>query len=400
MRIVIDPSKASGTVAAPPSKSLLHRALICSFLAGGGTVRNAEMSEDVLATLDCIEALGGKYEITDDTITVCGSFSANAKNIVLPCRESGSTLRFLIPVILAMKCQATFTGMGNLLSRPLDFYEKYCAANGYTFAKNETGITVSGMLNPGYFEIPGDVSSQYVTGMLFGLSVLKGKSVVKLVPPFTSRPYIALTLGMLKRFGISAGFTDESTLEITGGTYTPCDLEIEGDWSNSAFLSCFNYLGGSVKVTGLCEESLQGDKIYTEYFERLRTGSPVIDISDTPDLGPVLFSLAGILNGATFTGTKRLRYKESDRIEAMRIELKKIGIEMETDDDEVTVHKSQLHTATETICGHNDHRIVMAMACVLTLVGGKIDHAEAVCKSFPNFFKKLTELGIKVTVTD
>lgn len=400
MRIRIAPSKAGGTVTAPPSKSQLHRALICAFLAGGGTVRNAEISKDAEATLNCIKALGGKYDITGSTVSVCGKFSTSAESIILPCDESGSTLRFFLPIVLALNCPATFAGKERLLSRPLDYYEKLCFNNNYAFVKNNVGINVSGRLLEGVYEIPGDVSSQYVTGMLFGLSVLNGTSVIKLIPPVTSRPYIILTLRMLNDFGISARFKDESTIEITGGTYVPRDIEIEGDWSNASFFSAFNYLGGTIKIEGLCEDSLQGDKKYREYFDLLKEGTPTVDISDTPDLGPILFCLAGMLNGATFTGANRLRYKESDRILAMKSELGKIGIVLESESDCVKVRKSRLHPASEAICSHNDHRIVMAMACALTLVGGEIEGAEAVDKSFPDFFDKLTKLGIKVTVTD
>lgn len=398
MTVRITPSPARGTVAAPPSKSVLHRALISAFLAGGGRIKNAALSEDVLATLDCIAALGGKYEINGDEIVISEANYANAENAVLPCRESGSTLRFFIPIVLALGRHATFTGAEKLLSRPLSVYEDICKENGFTFVKNKDEIRVSGKLKPGVYEIPGDISSQFITGMIFGLSMVREKSEIRLIPPISSRPYIDLTLQNAEKFGIFARFTDENTIEIHGGTFSPCDIEVEGDYSNAAFLDCLNYLGGSVTVTGLEEDSLQGDKKYIGFFEQLKNGAPVIDIEDTPDLGPVLFCLAAEQNGATFTGTKRLKIKESDRAEAVKTELAKLGGRMDVFEDSVVVYKSELHSPDSPLYGHNDHRIVMAFACLLSKYGGEIEGAEAVKKSFPDFFEKIGALGVETTV--
>lgn len=394
------PSKANGTVKAPASKSMAHRYLIGSFFAGSECIINGiEESEDMKATLSCLKALGGEYSYDPSAkqVVMNGGELTQDDSILLDCNESGSTLRFMIPVCLTYGRRIELTGSEKLFTRPLTVYEDICKAQDLTFEKNGNRLVVDGLLKSGEYAIQGNISSQFITGLLFALSRLEGKSRLKLIPPVESRSYINMTLQVLKDFGIKSYWEDDLTLCISGGqTYKAGTYDVEGDYSNAAFLDVFNYLDGEVDTKGLREDSLQGDRVYKEHFESISYGTPTIDITDCPDLGPVLFALASIKNGAVFTGTRRLKIKESDRAEAMRQELEKCGVHIIVGDDTVTVNKEELKAPSEVISGHNDHRIVMAMATVLTVIGGEIREANAVNKSFPDYFDMIESLGIEV----
>ena len=216
-----------------------------------------------------------------------------------------------------------------------------------------------------------------------------------------SRSYINLTLEALSVFGIEVEWQDENTLFIKGGqSFKAAEAKVEGDYSNTAFFEALNVLGSEIKITGLEPESLQGDKIYEKYFPLLEKGEKSIDISDCPDLGPILFAVAAAKNGGTFTGTKRLKIKESDRAFAMAEELSKFGTRVTVNEDSVIIDASEFHAPSETLSGHNDHRIVMSCAVLATLTGGKIEGAEASRKSLPDFFERLKKLGFEVTLYD
>lgn len=398
MTVEILPSRARGTVTAPPSKSMAHRALIAAALSDGvSTVQNVAPSEDLLATMDCLRALGAQIECNSNTAVVSGiclhDIPAGA---VLPCRASGSTLRFLIPLALVSGKEITFTGSSRLFSRPLGVYEEICREQGLRFERNESSLTVQGILSPGKYTVPGDVSSQFITGLCFALSLLDGSSHLEVLPPVESRSYIGMTCQVLNEFGVSIERQNHELLIPGGQHYAACDYIVEGDWSNAAPLDALNLLQGTVDVTGLCGSSCQGDRIYPILFNALRCGSPTLDLSDCPDLGPICFALAAALHGATFTGVRRLRYKESDRIAAMWEELNKFGAEVTVDDDRVCIAPSVLHSPGVPLSGHNDHRVVMALAILAARTGGVISGAEAVGKSFPSFFDVLDNLGIQV----
>ncbi len=403
MRAIIPKSLARGTVSAPPSKSMAHRLLICAALSGGNVrVENAAANQDILATLDCLSALGAQCEWENDTVHIRGVDPlCAAPEKPLPCRESGSTLRFFIPIALLSGREARFTGSEKLLSRPLQVYETLCREKGLRFAKDEESVTVQGPLVPGEYVLPGDVSSQFVSGLLFALPLLAGDSVLRILPPVESRSYILLTVSALRDFGVNVCWQDENTLLIPGNQrYQARDARVEGDYSGAAFLEAFNCLGGSVSVTGLREDSLQGDRVYRSFFPRLVSGAPTLDLADCPDLAPVLFALAAALHGGIFTGTKRLRIKESDRAETMAEELRKFGAEALVEEDSVQIIPKSFHAPAAPLSGHNDHRVVMALALLLTRTGGEIAGAEAVNKSFPDFFQKLKSLGIEVALHD
>ena len=399
MKAIIKASKASGTVQAPPSKSMSHRELICAGLSKGESViKNIAPSQDVLATLDCLKALGAEFIYEGDTVKIKGADLNNVSDgTVLSCRECGSTLRFFIPIALLTGKVIKFTGSETLLKRPLSVYEELCASKGFSFERGDEFIKVNGSLGAGDYEVAGNVSSQFISGLLFALPLAEGDSRVRIIPPIESRPYINMTLSAIADFGVIARWEDDTTLYVKGNQeYDPRTLSVEGDYSNAAFFEALNLAGGSVKVTGLNENSLQGDKVYTKLFELIKGETPKIDISNCPDLGPVLMAAAALKNGATFTGTNRLKIKESDRSDAMKRELEKFGIKTDIGDDVITVHAGKLKTPETELCGHNDHRIVMALSVLAAVTGGTIEGAQAVNKSFPDFFDRLKSLGIEV----
>ncbi len=399
MRVKIEPSSAIGRITAPPSKSMAHRMLICSGLAAGESkVRGIALSEDVLATLDCLSALGARYTIDGDTVTINGVNPAAAPAAQLQCRESGSTLRFFIPICLMSGKDYTLCGSETLLKRPMSVYEDLCREQNILFENNGERIALAGCLRAGNYRVRGNISSQFISGLLFVLPLLEGDSTISITPPIESCSYINLTLQALALFGVEAKWADERTLFIRGGQrYAPREVCVEGDYSNAAFFAAFNFIGGDVQIDGLSENSLQGDRVYGKHFDMLSRGVPTVHISDCPDLGPVLFALAACKNGGVFTGTARLKIKESDRAAAMAQELEKFGVSVKVEDDSVVVYPAEFHAPTEPLCGHNDHRIVMSLSVMLTLTGGEIYGSEAVAKSMPNFFDALQTLGVKVT---
>ena len=399
MKVFIHPGKAIGSVAAPPSKSMAHRLLICAGLSQGiSHIRGVDLNDDILATVDCLRSLGASCAIEGDTVTVTGTDLRKAEPTeTLCCRESGSTLRFFIPLALLCGKEVTFTGTEKLLSRPLGIYENLCNTNGFYFYRKKAALQVRGGAFSGEFTLPGDISSQFITGLLLALPLCDGDSLIRILPPVESRSYIQLTLQALKSFGVTASWLDENTLSIPGNQrYCPKDLAVEGDWSGAAFFYGLNALGGDITVTGLDRESLQGDKACISHMQALCHGCPEIDISDCPDLGPILFAVAAAKHGAKFTGTRRLKIKESDRAEAMAQELSAFSIPVTVKENSVEIGAATLQAPCRPLNGHNDHRIVMSMAVLLTLTGGKIRGASAVRKSFPDFFEKLSALGIEV----
>ncbi len=398
MNIEITKGFASGKVSAPPSKSMAHRMLICAAMSEGESViRGINESEDVQATLDCLAALGVPFERNGDTVKMRGidMRRAHAK-APLECRESGSTLRFLVPISLLSGNNTMLISSGSLMRRPMSVYENLSKEKGITFAQDERSVMVKGPLKSGEYRVAGDISSQFISGLLFALPLCCGDSTINILPPIESRSYINLTISALSEFGINVEWSDDHTLFIKGDQkYKAVDTSVEGDYSNAAFLSALNVLGGEVEVQGLNENSLQGDRVYSRFFEMLCKGTPTVHIGDCPDLGPILFALAAAKYGGVFTGTSRLRLKESDRGAAMAEELKKFGTAVSVHDDTVVVYPAEFHKPADPLSGHGDHRIVMSLAVLSTLTGGVIEGAEAVAKSYPEFFDDIASLGIE-----
>lgn len=394
-------SKAKGEITARSSKSYMHRALIGASLSDGETlIENIAESEDITATIDCLKQFGARFEFIGNTVKVQGvSPDKKQKSLSLFANESGSTLRFLIPVSLLYCDNVEFTGSKRLLERPQTVYEELFPGKNCFIKKNEDSIAVGGSLTGGVFECRGDVSSQFLTGLLFTLPLLSEDSVIRLTTPLQSSPYIDLTIEILKEFGVAVERPNEREFIIKGNQqFKPTKLYCEGDWSNAAFLDAFNLIGGNVVLKGLKETSTQGDKIYKKYFEELKQGTPILDITDCPDLAPVLMTMASLLNGAVLKGTSRLKIKESDRGEVMKNELSKFSANVTVLENEIIIKKSTLTPPKEKLCGNNDHRIAMSLAIISSVFGGVIENAECVNKSYPLFFEDCEKLGIKLEI--
>lgn len=399
MKVTITPGKASGKILAPPSKSMAHRMLMGAGLANGtSVVDNIDLSEDIKATLGILEALGGQYTIEDRKVIMRGTGGKKLQTTqVLDSKESGSTLRFFIPLVLTGGGASEFTGAKRLFERPLGIYEDICKEQGILFEKGETGLKVEGQLKASHYKVPGNISSQFITGLLYALPLLEEDSVLEVLPPIESKAYIDMTLEALETFGVEVR-QENNTFFIKGNqVYQAKNVTVEGDYSNAAFLDAFNLIGGNVTVEGLRADSLQGDQIYKKYYEILKEENPVMDIAECPDLGPILIAMAASLHGAKFTGTKRLKIKESDRGAVMAEELAKFGIKVDVMDNEIIVHPGTLQNPNAILNSHNDHRIAMSMATLCTITGGIIEGAESVRKSFPNYYEVIENLGIQVT---
>lgn len=401
MTVTIEKSRAKGTVIAPPSKSMAHRNLICGALSKQSEISGIAYSQDILATIDCLKALGTRVSEQGDKVVLGGIEPENIKSTVLNCRESGSTLRFILPLCLVCDEEITLKGAGRLMERPMTVYEELCKQKGISFYKDDKCIKVKGKLSGGEFTVDGGVSSQFISGLLFALPLLSRDSVINIAGELQSESYLKLTLASLNAFGINIDSSDIRHMKIPGNQKYICqNLRVEGDYSNSAFFEALNFLGGNVDITELCKESLQGDKVYLDILPKLKQDNAIISLADCPDLGPILFALAAVGNGALFTDTKRLRIKESDRVGCMEKELSKFGVKMDITDNSVRVYSSKLITPIEPLYGHNDHRIVMALSVLATVTGGVIEGAEAVSKSLPDFFNILKSLGIKVEINE
>ena len=395
MKVTINPQgHITGTVKAPPSKSMAHRALICAGLAEGKSViDNIAASEDILATIDCLRALGAEinYDTEAMRAEVKGTDPASRGEASLHCRESGSTLRFMLPLCALSDDPAALTGSRRLMERPLTIYEDIFRSEGIDLDRSGSSIRVKGRLTGGDFGMPGDISSQFVSGLLFTLPLCKEDGLIRLEGKIESRPYIDMTIKALNDFGIEVGWKNETDLAVPGSQrYKANDTTIEGDWSNAA-----NLLALGLEVTGVDPDSLQGDRVCREYFGQLDEGRAELDIADCPDLGPVLMAYAALNHGATLLGTRRLRFKESDRGNVMREELAKCGVDVKMSKDSITVGCG-VKAPSQMLSGHNDHRIVMALAAICARTGGSIEGAEAVSKSFPDYFDKLEGLGIEI----
>lgn len=401
MIVTIKPSKAKGKVVSPPSKSMAHRALICGALSEKSVIKNIDFSNDITATLNCLEKLGAKVEIDGSTVTLGGlKLGCVPDNIELDANESGSTLRFLIPLCMASEKTVVLKGAKRLFERPLDIYESIAKEQNILFKKCENSLTVRGSLLGGEYSVPGNVSSQFITGLLFLLPLLNGDSKLTVTGNFESASYIDLTLQVLNVFGVDIK-RENNTFIIKGNSeYKSQNYIAEGDCSNAAFLEAFNYLGGSVNVEGLDPNTLQGDRVYKDIFEGLKNGQKLFDLSDCPDLAPVVFAVSTLYGGAEFTGTKRLKIKESDRAEAMKQELLKFGIETQVYENSVIIKNGQLKKPNVVLNSHNDHRIAMSLTLLLSITGGSIEGAESVAKSFPLFFKKISQIGIDLNETN
>ena len=411
MDICVSPSRLHGEVAAIPSKSDAHRLLICAALASSETkIYLSSSSEDIDATCRCLEALGAGISRGNGYIKVV-PIKAVPQNPVLDCGESGSTLRFLLPVAAAICPRSSFTGRGRLPDRPLGELMKVMEAHGVSFSAARLPFTVSGQLNCGTYTIPGNISSQYITGLLLALSAIEGESEIRLSSEAESSAYIDITLHALSRFGITPGITERGWKIPDSKSYSsPKEIKADGDWSNAAFFLSAAALGHKLTLSGLDLSSPQGDKdilsVLSSFGANIKNEGNIIsvlpaslhgctvDARPIPDLLPILAVVAACSKGTTrFVNAARLRLKESDRLETTARMLINLGINAIEKEDELIVEGGTIIGGK--VDGANDHRIVMAAAIAATVAKNDvtITTAQAVNKSYPAFFDVFRNSG-------
>lgn len=392
MDIVVFPGILSGTIDAIPSKSQAHRLLICAALSDGNTrIKCSTTNRDIEATVHCLNALGANITRDEDGYTVV-PIHAVPKTAILPCGESGSTLRFLLPVVGALGVDATFELEGRLPLRPLSPLWEEMERMGCRLSR-PTANTVScqGRLEAGSYSIDGGVSSQYITGLLLALYLIQGRSELHITGKLESKPYVYMTVRAMSQFGVDV---DLNRIQGSFPFHSPGNLHVEGDWSNAAFFLGANALGSHVTIHGLDSDSAQGDRSVTDYLTMLNK-NVCISAADTPDLVPILAVVAGGKQGATFDNIARLRLKESDRVETVASMLRNLGASVETHANSLCVSPATYHGCT--INPESDHRIAMAGAIAATVSTGPviIRNAECVTKSYPHFWEDFRKLGGK-----
>ncbi len=399
-------NKLHGDLVARPSKSFAHRYLIAAALSDDESIiSNVDFSNDIVATLNCIHAYGKKHfrEFENHEVRFSNEYTKNF-DPTFDCQESGTTLRIFLPIALSKYDKTTFIGSDRLLERGIDIYEnifKYVI-----FYKDKYSISTKGTITAGNFELPGNISSQYISGLLYALPLLDGDSEIVITSELESTNYILMTLEVLKNYGIHI----ETKLNCMGELHEPFyfkikgnqkysahNFSIEGDYSNAAFIDAFNYFGNNINLTGLNPDSLQSDKVYKKYFDMLDKRFSEIDISNCIDLGPILITFAALKNGARFTGTNRLKIKESDRGNVIAEELRKCGADISVLENEIIVNKKELLSSTTPFNSHNDHRIAMSLSLLSTQFDIEINGAECVSKSYPGYFEDLKMLGATIS---
>lgn len=413
MNLTLAPRPIGGSIQAIASKSQAHRLLICAAFAEKPTkIVCAETSQDIEATARCLSALGAHIDYCGDTYTVYPIEIPNAE-AVLDCAESGSTLRFLLPVVAALGVSADFVMHGRLPDRPLSPLWELLEQNGITFARPaHNTLHMEGRLRAGTYTIAGNVSSQFVSGLLFALPLTNGECNIMLTSPLESAPYVDLTIAALKRFGIESERTENGYRLAQNQRYRSCGrITVEGDWSNAAFWLCSGAFCAPMQVTGLNPASAQGDRKIIEILRRFGaeictgddgiTVSPArlhgieIDVSDVPDLVPPLALTATCASGITrIYGAQRLKIKESNRLLSVSQALNSLGGKVIVTDDGLIIEGMPLHGGS--VDSQNDHRIAMMAAVASTICSGKIELSgvEAVNKSYPRFWEDFRNLVI------
>ncbi len=390
MDIIIKPTTLRGTAAAIPSKSQAHRLLICAAFADRETrLYCPDTNRDIEATADCLRALGAEITRDEGGYTVLPVQSRPA-TAVLPCHDSGSTLRFLLPVAGALGVDATFQLEGRLPQRPLSPLWEEMERMGCTLTRpTECAIRCQGKLNSGVYTISGGVSSQFITGLLLAFPLISGESQLEITGKLESAPYVTMTLKAMEQFGVMV-----QNFSVAGNQHfiSPGTVTVEGDWSNGAFFLAAKALGNNVTVAGLRSDSPQGDRAAAELLPGLEK-KLIIDAADIPDLVPILAVTAACKQGAVFTNIGRLRLKESDRVESVKEMIIALGGTAESDAETLTVHGTGLHGGT--VDARNDHRIAMSAAIAATACREDVIILGAQCveKSYPRFFEEYRKLG-------
>ena len=406
MNVTITPALLEGAVVPPPSKSQAHRLIIAAALSDGFCrLSNVELSEDIQATLRCMRTLDADASADGTIIRGADLVDGHEEPApqVMDCGESGSTLRFLIPVALALKGGGKFTGHGRLMERPQQPYFDLFREKGILCAQKDGVLTVEGRLTPGVYTLPGDVSSQFITGLLYALPLLEGDSEIRLTTDLESRGYVDMTLDALAQFGVRAEYDGERTFRVPGQQYYQHqDLAIEADWSNAAFWYAARFAGCPAEVRGLNPHSVQGDRAIEGFYQRMQgTGRLELDVSQCPDLVPPLAAMAALRGGETtaIVNAGRLRIKESDRLATVTEVLNALGAQVEEHEDYLVIHGQERLAGGVTVSGHNDHRIAMMAAIAAVRCEGPvtITGAECVKKSYPRFWEDYAALGGRIS---
>ena len=406
MKQTVHPGSRTGTVSIPASKSQAHRLLICAALGQApAEIRCRGISKDIAATIGCLNALGAEIAVSGDCITVKPITAVPEGLCHLPCGESGSTLRFLLPVAGALGAEAVFHMEGRLPQRPLHPLDEVLTAHGMTIRQEDALLYVSGRLQPGDFALPGNVSSQYISGLLMALPLLNSGSTLAVTGELESAAYVTMTEDTLRRGGIALRKSGASW-HISGGQRCrfPAQLSAEGDWSNAAFWFAAAFLGHRVDVEGLNPRSVQGDRVIGEQLARLTQPGPAeLDVSQCPDLVPPLAAMAALRAGETtaIVNAARLRIKESDRLASVTQVLNALGAGVEEHADHLVLRGRERLAGGVTVSGHNDHRIAMMAAIAATRCQGPvtITGAECVNKSYPRFWADYEALGGQIART-
>ena len=418
------PSKLSGTVQIPPSKSELHRAIICAMLSKGTSqIRPIILSEDIKATIDCATVLGAECRICGDTLYINSANVGKIQGqITVNCRESGSTLRFFIPIVWALGISATFVGSGRLPNRPLNVYKDTLARGGAECESNGgLPFKIKGRLRSGKYEVCGNISSQFITGLLLALPLADGDSQIILTTPLESVGYVDMTIAVMKSFGVNIQRTDNGYFIKGNQQYLPQNYTVEGDWSQTAFFLCAGAIANAVSVKGVFANSLQGDRAITDILTQIgarlnHTDDTVtatnnklncveVDASQIPDLVPVLAVTCALCKGTTIIiNCGRLRLKESDRIKSTVNAINMIGGNATEDGDTIIINGVEKFTGSggNIVDGCNDHRILMSMAVAAVGSAGDIivSDAMSIRKSYPNFYEDYNSLGGNANVCD
>ena len=410
---IIKSDKLVGELSPPPSKSVLHRYIIASSLAKGiSKIENISFSEDIIATIEAMKKLGAKIEQKDNYLLIDGSdtFKNLNENIEIDCNESGSTLRFLFPLSIVEENKVLFKGRGKLFKRPMTPYfenfEKYKIKHSYI---DENAILLEGQLKAGIYEIDGNISSQFITGLLFSLPLLDGKSKIIINGKLESSNYIDISLDCLSKFGIKIINNSYQEFVIEGNqSYRAGNYRTEADYSQAAFFLVANAIGSKIKINDLSENSLQGDKKIIDYISEIDNWNSkdtlVLDGSETPDIIPIL-SLKAAVSGKNIeiVNVERLRIKESDRLKATVEELSKLNFDLIEKKDSILINSRENFEVNKnekivSLSAHSDHRIAMMIAVAATCYDGEIllDNLDCVKKSYPNFWEVFLSLGGKI----
>ena len=410
---IIKADKLVGELSPPPSKSVLHRYIIASSLAKGiSKIENISFSEDIIATIEAMKKLGANIEQKENYLLIDGSdtFKNLNENIEIDCNESGSTLRFLFPLSIVEENKVLFKGRGKLFKRPMTPYfenfEKYKIKHSYI---DENKILLEGKLKAGIYEIDGNISSQFITGLLFSLPLLEGESKIIINGKLESSNYIDISLDCLSKFGIKIINNSYQEFVIEGNqSYRAGNYRTEADYSQAAFFLVANAIGSKIKINDLSEDSLQGDKKIIDYISEIDNWNSkdtlILDGSETPDIIPIL-SLKAAVSGKKIeiVNVERLRIKESDRLKATVEELSKLNFDLIEKKDSILINSRENFKVNKnekivSLSAHSDHRIAMMITIATTCYDGEIllDNLDCVKKSYPNFWEVFLSLGGKI----